>query len=289
MRALIDADLLLWECSFSGQAKDEETGEVIVLDFERAREAFDQKVREIEEAVEADEESHLYFTADERLVKLINKERKRSGEELLQFIPNFRFDIAKSKPYKDRKTPRPAHYYNLRAYAWNNYKSFTVPGLEADDLLAMYQDTSNFTTVICSRDKDLRQVPGMQYSWECGNQASWGPELVDHLGYLKQKACGGVFGTGMKFFYAQLITGDSVDTIPGLPRGGPKLAYKLLADCESEEELYAQVAGAYQSKLGEGWQDYLKEQMALLWMVREVDNTGKPVPYSPPAGVLIDA
>jgi hypothetical protein len=80
-----------------------------------------------------------------------------------------------------------------------------------------------YKTIICSRDKDVRQCPGWHYSWECGKQPSIGPIMVDELGHLVDKNAGKfnpltgkklplkVFGTGHKFFYYQMLTGDTVD------------------------------------------------------------------------------
>lgn len=282
IRCLIDADLLLWECSYAGQVKDEDTGELMMLDFDNVKEVFDQRIKEIEDECWANEPSVLYFTGDENFVKTINKERKRAGEDPLEFKPNFRLGRATSTPYKQRKSLRPLHYYNLRAYAISAYDYKVAIGMEADDWLAMDQDVEGLTTIICSRDKDLRQVPGMFYSWECGAQPSFGPTKIDVVGDLELPRPNKLVGTGLKFFYAQMIMGDSVDTIPGLPRGGPALAYKTLAECNTEEELYEATKSLYESRMGEDWRDYFEEQAALLWMVREVDEEGRPVPYRPP-------
>lgn len=277
MRCLVDADLLLWECSYAGQYKDEETGELVMSDFENVKDVLEQRIREIEEACWSTEPSVLYFTADERLVKSVNRERKRNGEEPLVFKPNFRFEVATTTPYKQRKGVRPLHYYNLRAYCLHTRPCVVAFGMEADDKLAIDQDVEGLSTVICSRDKDLRQVEGLIYSWECGAQPAWGPKRVEGIGELVLSDKGKLSGWGLKFFYAQLIMGDSVDSIPGLPRGGPALAYKTLSECETEEAMYRAVAALYEAKVGEAWPTYLLEQARLLWMIREVTDDGEPV------------
>lgn len=281
IKCLIDADLLLWEAGFAGQLKDEETGELTMLDFDNVKEVFDQKIKEIEEACWSDEPSVLYFTGDANLVRLLNRERKRNDEEPLEFRPNFRVEVANTTPYKQRKSVRPLHYYNLRAYAMASYPTVVALGMEADDRLAIDQDVEGLTTIICSRDKDLRQVEGMSYSWECGAQPAWGPKKVDRIGELSLPKPNKLVGEGLKFFYSQIITGDAVDSIPGLPRGGPALAYKALNACETEEEMYEEVAKLYHKKFGEGWLVHLTEQANLLWMVREIKD-GKPVMYQLP-------
>lgn len=243
---------------------------------------FERKLKEIEDECWADEPSLLFLTCDEQLLRQENKRRKREGQEALLYLHNFRKHIAVSVPYKNTRSTKPYHYYNLRAYIHAKYSPILAIGCEADDLLAVYQDKEGLSTIICTRDKDLRQVPGMHYSWECGNQAGWGPTRVDELGELQLNAKKTkLWGTGLKFFFSQVITGDKVDTIPGLPKGGPVLAYKLLSACTTEEEMYEAVSQAYEEKAGEGWEIYLKEQIDLLWMVREFKEAW-PVMYEPP-------
>lgn len=285
IRCLIDCDILVYECAFAGEYTDEETGERVPKDFDTVKEVFEQRLREIEDECWANEPSVLFLTGDEKLLRLVNKQRKRKGENPLPWKPNFRFEAAKSTPYKARRSTKPYHFNNLRAYILSTYGEEQVVvawGMEADDLLAIHQDSEGLTTTICSRDKDLRQVPGMFYSWECGPQPAFGPTRIDEVGTLELPKPTKVVGTGLKFFFAQMITGDSVDTIPGLPRGGPTLAYKLLSECETEEEMYEAVCTVYREKLGEAWEDYFQEQASLLWMVRGVDGEGRPIPYRPP-------
>jgi len=283
MKALIDCDILVYECAFAGEYKDEDTGERIPRDFETVKEVFEQRLHEIEDAVWANEESLLFLTGDERLLRLENRERKRAGLEPLVFRPNFRYDIAVSKGYKDRKSNKPYHFHNLRSHIRHNYPCHIAWGMEADDALAIHQTRrlAELDTVICSRDKDLRMVPGMQYGWECANQPSFGPKRVEEIGELELDG-NKLRGEGLKFFYAQLITGDTVDTIPGLPRGGPALAFKTLSHLDTEEEMYEAVAALYEAKKGEEWETYLQEQANLLWMVRETDEEGKPILFVPP-------
>lgn len=58
-------------------------------------------------------------------------------------------------------------------------------------------------------------------------------------------------GTGLKFFYAQILMGDSVDCYSGCKGIGATKAYELLDSCKSEEELYAKVLGQYTETYGD--------------------------------------
>lgn len=67
-------------------------------------------------------------------------------------------------------------------------------------------------------------------------------------------------GCGLKFFYSQLITGDTVDNYPGIPGAGAKAAYELLANCTSEEELFTKVRDEYKARLAGGSSDAIEVQ-----------------------------
>lgn len=124
----------------------------------------------------------------------------------------------------------------------------------------------------------MKICPGFHYQWECGKQASYGPSWVDEIGSLVLKNGGKkLTGTGLRFFYAQCLMGDSVDNIPGLGRFGPKKTHTALFRCKTEEELFNTVLGLYVEKLGEDeGRRRLLEMGRLLWMTREM-NDGAPV------------
>lgn len=262
MKALIDADILLYQSAFAGQDRD--TGEIHSFDY--VAENFESNVEMIKRAVEADE-AILYLTGPN----------------------NFRFNIAKTKPYKGtRQEEKPYHYKNLRFYIEALPNAVVTDGYEADDAMCIeqYKRLESQDTIICSRDKDLRMCPGWHYGWEHGGQPEFFPTYVSPLGEItlsedKKK----IKGTGLKFFYSQLITGDSVDNIPGLPKGGPVLAALTLADAVNEQEMCERVATLYHAKLGDNWYEYFLEQAQLLWMVREVDENNIPIMWRPPIDI----
>lgn len=193
---------------------------------------------------------------------------------------NFRFDLAKRHPYKASRPPKPHYYQFIRTYLEQQLNAEVVEGIEADDALAIAL-TDDPEAVCVSRDKDLRQVPGWHYSYSVGNQPEWGPELVDEIGYLKYKP-GKLFGTGLKFFYSQVITGDTVDEYKGLEGKGPAYAYKLLDGCLCEREMYRRVLDSYEEKYAERAFEELLEQARLAWMVRQLHEDGSPVMWEPP-------
>ena len=255
MTPLIDADILAYEIGFAAQKKID--GDILPVPVEEVNEMVDNKIKEICAAVYATESPKLYLTGK----------------------GNFRHTIAKVQEYKGgRKAVKPHHWKYIRSYMEAKWGAVVIDGMEADDALVIEQmkclDEKN--TIICSRDKDLRQCPGFHYTWECGKQGQWGPEWVDELGYLKLKGPKKVIGTGLKFFYSQVLTGDSTDTYGGLPGCGPIRAFAILNECTSDEEMYNVVLEAFQFKYGEEAEEMLLEQGRLAWMVRELDEEGHP-------------
>ena len=227
----------------------------------------------------ATEPPTLFLTGSESLYS------KRIGRTLPVFKRNFREEIAVTKPYKGgRKDEKPWHFDNLTIHMISQYDTRISNGMEADDLMVIEQYTSfvsgNNNTIICTRDKDLRMCPGLHYGWRCGKQETFGPVEYDELGEIEldtSKSQPKIVGGGFLFFAAQLLTGDSVDNIPGLPRCGPVKAYDILKDCDSVDSALNAVRGAYREKLGEDYLTYLNEQATLLWMIRELDEKGEPV------------
>lgn len=281
MTPLIDSDVLRYEIGHSGEYIDE-NGEKQINDFEKVAELLDQKIKEICAEVWATEPPVLYLTNDRRMHKKEAKERKKLGMEEKEYQPNFRDAIAEKKVYKGtRKNEKPFHYDNLTAYMFANYNVKVAYGMEADDLMSVdqYARIDALDTIICSRDKDLRITPGMHYGWECGRQQQFGPERVTELGAIELKGRKKIVGTGLKFFYSQVLTGDTVDNIPGLPGCGPVNAYESLHDAETEAQLFERVLGLYEGKYAEGAEAEMLEQCRLLWMVRELNEDGTPKEY----------
>lgn len=274
MKCLIDADILAYEIASAGAYKDEETGETVIRPFQPVADLFDQRIKEIEGECWATEPSTLYLTGDRKLLVSLNRKRKHEGLPPLEFKENFRKEIAKTKEYKGtRKTEKPFHFDNLREYMLANYDVVIAQGLEADDLISieLTKAGDKLDVICCTRDKDLRMVPGMHYGWPCGAQPQYGPKRVTELGELfyneeKNK----LTGDGILFFYSQLITGDKVDNIPGLPGAGDKKAWELLRGCPDSIEADIRVSGLYEDKFGESWCEYYEEQSKLLWMLREL-------------------
>lgn len=185
---------------------------------------------------------------------------------------NFRIDIAKKKGYKENRagSKRPFHYYNLKAYLQNAYDCEVTDWIEADDALCIERHADMHNTVVCSRDKDLRQHEGYIYSWEVGNQPSFGPFFVEGYGEIElSKDRKKIVGYGPKFFLSQCLTGDTVDNVGGLPGIGPVAAYELLKEKTTYLEMYEAVKQKYIDVYGDSYEEELAEQANLLYLIKD--------------------
>lgn len=257
MHALIDGDIFLYEF---GSAK-QENGKPLPWPFVISR--LDARIRNILEAVGADTHQ-IYLTGK----------------------GNFREQVATIKPYKgNRPMDKPYWHQHLFDFLVCHRDAIVVEGMEADDAVGIaqcerYLDqlTSHFGitkylfkelkesdvdhSVICSRDKDLHMIPGWHYTWPAGKQKEQLLWWQDEIGALR---C----------FYKQLLTGDSVDNIPGLYGVGK--SSKLLdtvGKCDTELEMFQVVAEAYRLRFGNYWEQFMGENGCLLWIKRGDEDGG---------------
>ena len=267
MKPLIDADILRYELGFSGEWMDE--GEPVTAEWEFVAQLLRDKVESICEGAGGTEPPLLFLTNDTVTHKIHNRWLATNCEEPWLRVVNFRDAVATVKPYKGtRKSAKPFHYSNITAYIMSEWDFVLANGVEADDLMAMRQTEE---TIICSRDKDLRQVPGWHYSWRCGKQEPIGPIEFNKKGFIESRD-GKIFGGGEMFFLFQLLMGDAVDNIPGCPKIGPAKAFKILEGCETREQCYTAVREAYRAFYKENELTYLTEQAKLLHLLRGEDD-----------------
>lgn len=175
---------------------------------------------------------------------------------------NFRTSISTLEMYKgNRKGVKPVHYNNIREYLLGLDVTEEVSGYEADDAMGMAQ-TDN--TVIVTIDKDLLMIPGKHMRMDTYQKI-----LSSDPGKLVKKSYSNgrvkVIGVGFKWFCCQMLMGDRVDNILGLPGVGQSKAYEYLKDANTVAEMWKVVFDLYEQK---DMLDYLDEMARLLWIWR---------------------
>ena len=199
--------------------------------------------------------STVQHKVDELVEHILERTGANASKVFLSEKGNYRIAAACVKKYKGtRHGEKPQWFSTIRDHLYKEWGGIPVEGREADDALSITQHYylgEGVKSCIASRDKDLRMVPGFHYSWKCGEHQPEKPVYeVSVLGKLEPKLNdkGGIKamkGVGLRFFYAQMIMGDSTDNIPGAPTKGPKAVVEALTDATTEIELYDAARSTY--------------------------------------------
>jgi DNA polymerase-1 len=235
MIALIDMDLVVYRCAASAEQDD-----------------FNIAV----------------YRAEDLLDNILNSVGASEYRAFISSDTNFRKTIYPE--YKgNRKAEKPVHLLALKEYALEYMNAEVCPdGLEADDMLGIKQDKvgwwsphngeeRQYHTTICSLDKDLLQIPGNHYQWEIGT-STWSKPAM-HLTQSNLE--------GYRLFYQQCIKGDPTDNIKGIKGKGKVFAEKVLANCQTEKEMFNVVRDLYSND-----SEFIMNA-SCLWILRE---HGKP-------------
>lgn len=139
-----------------------------------------------------------------------------------------RYELAVLKEYQGNREGKvkPQNLERIRLYMANAHKAILHYDQEADDGLAQANYNAikaghRELSVIVSKDKDLMIVPGLHLDWDTAKLFD-----VNTFGDIELKGSK-VKGTGEKFFWCQMLMGDTADNIPGLPKISGKDMHKI--------------------------------------------------------------
>lgn len=184
-----------------------------------------------------------------------------------------RFHIATVKPYQGQRNAgrKPKNWQMLRdfmaEYQGHAFRPKIWTQREADDGVAYMAKLKRIA--ILTRDKDFRMFGGLHISW------------IDYITTEVPRDCFELIGNdgllyGHKWFWQQMLQGDTADNIPGLekwvkPNGklapmGEVTAAQMLNNAHNNLEAYMVVRGLYEGYYGDDWAERLVEQALLLWM-----------------------
>lgn len=189
-----------------------------------------------------------------------------------------RYVAATIKPYQGNRSgsSRPKNWELLRDFC-ESYKGVVFRQKlwgtrEADDGIALHlrllHEQGN-EAVVAMKDKDSQMFTGCTHM-------DWDTFELCHVPrgtFYQENSVGRVFGT--KWFWLQMLMGDSADNIPGVQkiRGvtkmvgcGPARARDALIMAADDEDCCIRVVKAYQQNYGETWASAFAENAALLWM-----------------------
>lgn len=152
----------------------------------------------------------------------------------LSGVGNYRHGIATRANYKGNRSGAvpPAHLKAIRAHLVSKWNAVLSVGEEADDCIYTEATRSNGSAIVVSQDKDFSQIPGRIYDFV---------KKEEKLVTQKQ---------AILSLYAQALSGDSADNIPGATGYGPVKANKALEKCKSPWDCWQVVLGIYLKEFG---------------------------------------
>ena len=193
MRLLIDGDIVAYRAAASAQDKSE--------GIARSR-------------------------TDETMEQLVNAHHATSVMPYISGDRNFRYVIYPA--YKANRTQeRPRWLEDCKEHLVVKWGAEVTDGYEADDALAMDATASEEPVMICSIDKDLKQIPGSHWNW------------------VKQELTVIEPNEGLYNFYWHCLVGDSADNIKGCTKVGPVKATAKLRMGSTPEEWFEITRRAY--------------------------------------------
>jgi len=284
--AIIDGDIIVYRAGFVSQTNThkvkDQTGDVLE-EFSSKAEANDfVEMLSLQENVTPIIESEIVPLSHDDADKIVDTMIKgivtnTNSTDYIVYLSgktNFRNQVATIREYKGNRSDsvRPIHYEYIRDYIADKHPTIVSDNCEADDLCAMrlYDEfkkakaskrKSDCEAILCSIDKDLRNIPGHHYNIATKVSDWVSPKEAN------------------RHFAMQLLTGDSTDNIPGISyfsdkkkKIGKKTAEKMIGEAGTIEELYEVVIDIYQEWAGENWEAKLQEVGSLLWMQRQPEE-----------------
>lgn len=165
---------------------------------------------------------------------------------------NFRHQVAISRPYKGgRLSEKPEWLHLAKGYLVDKWNAHVCKARESEDECAIMANTHGYEqTLVCCIDKDLLQLPCWFWNYNKKERFLITPEeaLIN--------------------LYAQILSGDSTDNIPGIPGVGTKTAASLIHNSPYGPD--RTTCMAYRAR-GLSYH-YMVEQARLIYLIRATSD-----------------
>ena len=235
MKKLVDADYVVYKCCASAE-DDFDFGDDVIVVTSKFSDAYRCVKRELNKLAQNffDPEIILFFSDSRNFRKTIQPEYKG---------------------HRNRK--KPCGYRRVINALREEYEVIVMPTLEADDALGIYA-TANPGNVICSPDKDMRQIPGTLFDMN--------------------KTINVTLKEADQWHLVQTLAGDQTDGYSGVPGIGVKRAVALF---EEKGYTWKTCLEAFADKgLSE---DVALENARLARILRCTDYDNEPILWTPAA------
>lgn len=131
---------------------------------------------------------------------------------------NYRTDILDSYKGNRKDVRKPLTLKALKQWMIDEYAGILREPYEADDLIGIDASTPDTDTIVVSEDKDFLSVPCRLYN----------PRHKDRGVVTVSEA------DADRYFFSQVLTGDTADNYKGCPKVGPVKAEKILDKAEGD-------------------------------------------------------
>ena len=189
MSLLIDADFIVYKCCAATETEINFGDDLIVVTskFSEAYEYVERELSNIASNLGCFDDSILFFSDSINFRKSIDSDYKG---------------------HRNRK--KPCGYKRVINKLKEDYHVVVMPKLEADDAIGIYA-TKEQGHIICSPDKDMRQIPGDLY------------DLSEGVVTITKEE-------GDRWHLIQTMAGDQTDGYAGVPTIGVKRADAILTE-----------------------------------------------------------
>jgi DNA polymerase-1 len=189
MKLLVDADFIVYKCC-AGAEDEVDWGDDVITVVSKFSEAYNSVIRELNNI-----KNNFMWDVPETVLFFSDSKNFRK-----KIYPDY-------KGHRNRK--KPCGYRRVIKELSNEYEVIRMPELEADDAMGIYA-TANLGNIICSPDKDMKQIPGKLY------------DLKEVIDITPEE--------GMRWHYIQTLAGDQTDGYSGVPGIGIKRAVALFEE-----------------------------------------------------------
>jgi len=186
---LIDADLYLYRCCAAAEEETDWGDDLwsLSIDLKEAKRHFRELLKEFCE----------YLRTDDFILCLTDGQ-------------NFRKDLDPNYKSGRRKVRKPVGYKAFVDWAKEEYRWYSAPYCEADDVMGILATAPGSKAVIVSDDKDMKTLPAKVYRPTSGELLEINEDQANYA------------------FYTQCLTGDPTDGYYGIKGVGPVAATKIL-------------------------------------------------------------
>lgn len=176
---------------------------------------WERNEEEVEQAIEYEFHSILNALEDKYKITATHYVMFLSGKN------NFRKTLYPGYKANRKNKPVPLMLSHAREYIISSHKGFVCHGVEADDtivathndfLVSPFFEPNTDLAIIVSQDKDFQGTPCVLF--DC------------YLTRMEMRVIQPE--DAQRFFYKQMLMGDSTDGITGIPKCGEKTAEKIL-------------------------------------------------------------